>query len=136
MTERRMRNSHRGSVSLRTVAVVAVVIILANQRAVQLEGVEGPAQIVQLLHGVLHRFTSATMDAISSPQLHSISLGGLRTPTPCAWPHRHGPASENLHNRRRRACISYDEESATEMAISKCPGQCRGFEDFDLSVVD
>jgi hypothetical protein len=28
------------------------------------------------------------------------------------------------------------EESATEKAISKCPGQCRGFEDFDISVVD
>jgi hypothetical protein len=28
------------------------------------------------------------------------------------------------------------EESATEMAISKSPGQCRGFEDFDFSVVD
>jgi hypothetical protein len=47
-----------------------------------------------------------------------------------------GPASETLHNRRHRACISYDEESATKMAISKCPGQCRGFEDFDFSVVD
>jgi hypothetical protein len=34
------------------------------------------------------------------------------------------------------ACISCDEESATEMAISKNPGQCRGFEDFDFSVVD
>jgi hypothetical protein len=39
-------------------------------------------------------------------------------------------------NRRHRACISYDEENATEKAISKCPGQCRGFEDFDFSVVD
>jgi len=29
-----------------------------------------------------HRFTSATMDAISSPPPHSISLGGLRTSAP------------------------------------------------------
>src|ERR1019366_10416376 len=29
-------------------------------------------QVVQLLHGALHRFTSATMDAISSPPPHSI----------------------------------------------------------------
>jgi hypothetical protein len=28
----------------------------------------------------LHRFTSAPMDAISSPPPHSISLGGFRTP--------------------------------------------------------
>jgi hypothetical protein len=35
----------------------------------------------------LHRFTSATMDAISSLPPHSISLGGLRTPAPvCAAP--------------------------------------------------
>src|SRR6478736_2945923 len=38
-----------------------------DQRTVRLQGDEGPAQIVQLLHGMLHRFTSATMDAISSP---------------------------------------------------------------------
>src|SRR5450759_887692 len=35
-----------------------------DQRAVRFEGGEGSAQVVQLLHGVLHRFTSATMDAI------------------------------------------------------------------------
>ena len=40
-------------------------------------GREGSAQIVQLLHGALHRFTSATMDAISSPSPHIISLGGF-----------------------------------------------------------
>jgi hypothetical protein len=28
------------------------------------------------------------------------------------------------------------EESATAMAISKSPGKCRSFEDFDFSVVD
>src|SRR5258707_7435113 len=57
------------------------------QRAVRIEGARGSAQIVQLLHGALHRFTSATMDAISSPPPHSISLGGLRTPAPvCAAP--------------------------------------------------
>src|SRR5258707_6711433 len=47
----------------------------------------GQINVVQLLHGALHRFTSATMDAISSPPPHSISLGGLRTPAPlCAAP--------------------------------------------------
>ena len=44
-------------------------------------------------------------------------------------------------NRRNRACISYDEESATEMVISKCPDNAEAlkisiFEDFDFSVVD
>src|SRR5260370_2113571 len=53
-----------------------------DQRAVRIEGARGSAQIVQLLHGALHRFISATMDAISSPPPHSISLGGLRTPAP------------------------------------------------------
>src|SRR5262249_12798076 len=38
-----------------------------DQRAVRCEGVEGSTQVVQLLHGVLHRFISAPMDAISSP---------------------------------------------------------------------
>ena len=38
-----------------------------NQRAVRFEGREESTQVVQLLHGVLHRFASATMDAISSP---------------------------------------------------------------------
>ena len=38
-----------------------------DQRAVRFEGIEGSAQVVQLLHGVLHRFKSASMDAISSP---------------------------------------------------------------------
>src|SRR6266550_5676635 len=58
-----------------------------DQRAVRIEGARGSAQIVQLLHGALHRLTSATMDAISSPPPHSISLGGLRTPAPeCAAP--------------------------------------------------
>src|SRR6267142_2731606 len=33
-----------------------------NQRAVRFEGGEGSAQVVQLLHGALHRFTSATME--------------------------------------------------------------------------
>ena len=45
-----------------------------DQRAVRIEGSEGLAQVVQLLHGVLHRFTSATMDAISAPPPHSIFL--------------------------------------------------------------
>src|ERR1700726_5166992 len=53
-----------------------------DQRTVRVEGARGSAQIIQLLHGALHRFTSATMDAISSPPPHSISLGGLRTPAP------------------------------------------------------
>ncbi len=43
-------------------------------------------------------FTSATMDAISSPPPHSISLGGLRTPAAeYAAPSRKRPASETLH---------------------------------------
>src|SRR4029077_11708429 len=45
-----------------------------DQRAVRIEGSEGSAQVVQLLHGVLHRFTSATMDAISASPPHSIFL--------------------------------------------------------------
>src|SRR5258705_11374422 len=53
-----------------------------DQRAVRIEGARGSAQIVQLLHRALHRFTSATMDAISSTPPRSISLGGLRTPAP------------------------------------------------------
>src|SRR5258708_40185619 len=53
-----------------------------DQRAVRIEGARGSAQIVQLLHGALHRFTSATMDALSSPPPHSIYLGGFRTPAP------------------------------------------------------
>src|ERR1700730_17124490 len=58
-----------------------------DQRAVRVEGARRSAQIIQLLHGALHRFTSATMDAISSPPPHSISLGGLRTPAPeCVAP--------------------------------------------------
>src|SRR6202022_3889369 len=58
-----------------------------DQRAVRIEAARGSAQIVHLLHGALHRFTSATMDAISSPPPHSISLGGLRTPAPeCVAP--------------------------------------------------
>src|SRR5271169_5668888 len=35
------------------------------------------AQVVRRLHWGLHRFTSATMDAISSPPPHSIFLTGL-----------------------------------------------------------
>ena len=35
-----------------------------DQRAVWFEGGEGSAQVIQLLHGALHRFTSATMDDI------------------------------------------------------------------------
>jgi len=49
-----------------------------DQRAVRFEGGEGSAQVVQLLHGALHRFTSATMDAISSPPPHSIFHHGIR----------------------------------------------------------
>src|SRR6202022_2656693 len=64
-----------------------------DQRAVRIEGSEGSAQVVQLLHGVLHRFTSATMDAISSPPPHSISFGGLRTPAPV----RAAPPSWDRH---------------------------------------
>jgi hypothetical protein len=63
---------------------------IGDLRAVRIEGARGSAQIVQLLHGALHRFTSATMDAISSPPPHSISLGGLRTPAPSPWRRRHG----------------------------------------------
>src|SRR5512133_4281476 len=33
-----------------------------DQRAVRFKGGEGSAQVVQLLHGALHRFTSATME--------------------------------------------------------------------------
>src|SRR5271169_1827445 len=33
-----------------------------DQRAVRFEGGEGSAKVVQLLHGALHRFTSATME--------------------------------------------------------------------------
>src|SRR6266404_6282792 len=51
-----------------------------DQCAVRFERGEGSAQIVQLLHGALHRFTSASMDAISSPPSHSISPEASRTP--------------------------------------------------------
>src|SRR6202795_239570 len=37
-----------------------------DQRAVRIERARGSAQIIQLLHGALHRFISATMDAIST----------------------------------------------------------------------
>ena len=47
-----------------------------DQRAVRIEGGEGSAQVVQLLHGALHRFRSGPMDALSSPPPHSISVGG------------------------------------------------------------
>src|ERR1035437_8384743 len=50
-----------------------------DQRAVRLEGGEASAQVIQLLHGAIHRFTSATMDTISSPPPHSISVGGTLT---------------------------------------------------------
>src|SRR5215470_184236 len=50
-----------------------------DQRVVRIEGARGSAQIVQLLHGALHRFTLATMDAISSPPPHSIFHGGRPT---------------------------------------------------------
>jgi hypothetical protein len=33
-----------------------------DQRAVRIEGARGSAQIIQLLHGTLHRFISATME--------------------------------------------------------------------------
>jgi hypothetical protein len=49
----------------------------SNQCAVRIEGVRRSAQVVQLLHGALHRFISATMDAISSPPPRSISFGGF-----------------------------------------------------------
>ncbi len=39
----------------------------ADQRAVRFEGDEGSAQVVQLLHGTLHRFISAPIDVTSSP---------------------------------------------------------------------
>src|SRR5260221_14643496 len=68
------------------------------QRAVRIEGARGSAQIIQLLHGALHRFISATMDAISSLPPHSISLGGLRTPAPGVRAATiKGPASPDLH---------------------------------------
>src|SRR5258706_15677862 len=75
------------------------------QRAVRIEGARGSAQIVQLLHGALHRFTSATMDAISSPPPHSISFGGFRTPAAeYAAPSLKRPASETLHTSRLMHC--------------------------------
>src|SRR4029077_2158541 len=49
-----------------------------DQRDGRLEGDEGSTQIVQVLHGALHRFTSATMDAISSQPPHSIFHHGIR----------------------------------------------------------
>src|SRR5262245_44954141 len=39
----------------------------ADQCALRFEGDEGSAQVVQLLHGTLHRFISAPMDVTSSP---------------------------------------------------------------------
>ena len=68
------------------------------------------------LHGALHRFTSATMDAISSPPPHSISLGGLRTPTPCAWPHRHG-------GRHPKTFTTPDIVGATVVASGRDPSR-------------
>src|SRR6266705_2165363 len=55
----------------------------ANQKPsrpapVRFKGGEGSTQVVQLLHGALHRFTSATMDAIASPPPHSIFHHGIR----------------------------------------------------------
>src|SRR4029077_8551261 len=41
----------------------------------------GLVQVVRLLHWGLQRFTSATMDAISSPPPHSISKRTMRRPT-------------------------------------------------------
>src|SRR5437764_10474285 len=58
-----------------------------DQRAVRVEGARGSAQIVQFLHGALHRFTSATMDAISFAEAGA----GVRRATVM------GPAAENLH---------------------------------------
>lgn len=54
----------------------------ADQRAVRFEGREGSAQIVQFLHGALHRFTSATMDATSLAPPHSIFLRDQRGGSP------------------------------------------------------
>src|SRR5258705_3915273 len=69
-----------------------------DQRAVRIERARGSAQIIQLLHGALHRFISATMDAISSPPPHSISFGGFRTPAAeHAASSLKRPASETLH---------------------------------------
>ena len=61
-----------------------------DQRAVRFEGREGiELRVVQLLHGVLHRFRfSADECDIQLPHRrrvpHSISLGGLLTPAPGA----------------------------------------------------
>jgi hypothetical protein len=69
------------------------------QRAVRIEGARGSAQIVQLLHGALHRFTSATMDAISSPPgpiASPLEVCGRRPPDVRGTTFM-GPASENLH---------------------------------------
>src|SRR5262249_13663428 len=58
------------------------------------------------MHEALHRFTSARINAISSPPPHSISLGGF--PTPAAHARgtvRHRPASENLHISRHDAIL-------------------------------
>src|SRR5262249_33680388 len=66
-----------------------------NQRAMRFEGGEASAQVFQLLHGVLHRFTSAPMDAISSPLPHSISVGGTLTRWNGTYPRCTGPAVLN-----------------------------------------
>src|SRR5262245_36503747 len=48
-----------------------------DYRAVWFEEGEASAQVIQLLHGALHRFTSAPVDTTSSPLPHSISVGGM-----------------------------------------------------------
>ena len=77
-----------------------------NQRAVRLEGGEGSAQVVQLLHGVAPsvHISDDGMPYSHRPHRrrrppHSIFLGGFRTPaTSACGTVREWPASETLHN--------------------------------------
>ena len=69
-----------------------------NQRPVSVQGSQASAQFAQLMHGVSIGFTSATMDAISSPPPHSIFPGGFRTTAPGDVDRLvMGPSSEPLH---------------------------------------
>jgi hypothetical protein len=52
-----------------------------DQCAVLFQDDTGLVQVVRLLHWGHHRFTSATMDAISSPPPHSISKMPMRRPS-------------------------------------------------------
>src|SRR5947209_206367 len=56
-----------------------------DQCAVLFQDDTGLAQVAWLLHWGLHRFTSATMDAISSPPPHSISNENASVPLRFPW---------------------------------------------------